>query len=151
VEEEVAVRRAELGDAAALLALQCEFYTSSEYPWDGEQKERAIRQLLAGESLGRLLVFERGGAIAGYMSLTFGFSLECAGRDAFVDELYVTPHARGAGIGTRALEAAEHVCRDAGILALHLEVEFENESAKRLYSRQGYHEHTRYLMTKVLQ
>jgi GNAT superfamily N-acetyltransferase len=148
VEEEVTVRRAGLHDAETLLELQEEFYVHGGFAWERPGKEQAMRQLLADESLGRIVVLERS-RIIGYIVIAFGFSLEFCGRDAFVDELFVTEHARGAGIGTRALAEAENVCREEGIRALHLEVEFENESAKRLYERQGYRAHTRYLMTKT--
>ena len=82
--------------------------------------------------------------------ITFGFSIEFGGRNAFVDELYVAPDHRAQGLGTTALEEAERVCREAGVQAMHLEVEFTNVDAKRLYARSGWVEHTRHLMTRKL-
>ena len=149
MEEEVTARRARPEDAGTLLELQQEFYLHGRFAWERTSKERAMHELLNNPALGRIVVFERG-AILGYIVIVFGFSLEFGGRDAFVDELFVTAAARDSGIGTRALAEAERVCREEGIRALHLEVEFENEGARRLYEREGYRAHTRYLMTKSL-
>jgi GNAT superfamily N-acetyltransferase len=80
--------------------------------------------------------------------LTFGYSLEFHGRDAFVDELYLQEGARGRGTGRQALEFLAGVCSDLGVRALHLEVVRGNEAAQRLYRGFGFEDHDRYLMTK---
>lgn len=136
-------RRATLDDVPALLDLQQRFYAGEGYPYDRAKMERGIRELIADASLGRLFI----GPDA-YLVIGFGFSLEFGGRDAFVDELYVADESRGQGLGTRALQLAEDACREAGIHALHLEVEHVNARARALYERSGYHAHDRHLMTK---
>ncbi len=135
-------------DLAPLLRMHRAFYEEEGYPYPEALFERAIRELASDPGLGRILILEKHGELAGYAILVFGFSIEFGGRDAFLDELYVRPEARAQGLGTLAIEAAERVCRESGVRALHLEVEFTNESAKRLYARRGFDEHTRQLMTK---
>lgn len=137
-------RRATPADLPSLLAMQREFYAHERYPFDESVAAAAMGALLEDASLGRMMIADE----AGYFVVTFGYSLEFGGRDAFVDELFVLPAARGRGLGTQALALAEEVCREAGVRALHLEVEFENPGAKRLYARTGYYEHTRHLMTR---
>lgn len=88
--------------------------------------------------------------MAGYIVLTFGFSLEFHGRDAFVDELYVRNGYRGHGIGKASLRLVEEVCQKEGIKALHLEVDRQNLHAQNLYRKAGYKDHDRYLLTKWL-
>ncbi|HEV7785465.1 MAG TPA: GNAT family N-acetyltransferase, partial [Thermoanaerobaculia bacterium] len=106
--------------------------------------------LLSDPSLGRVFVLEEGGFPAGYLVLTFGFSLEFSGRNALVDELYVAPAHRGHGHGTRAMTAAEELCRELGIHAIHLVVERYKEAAQALYSRLGFVVYERNVMTKTL-
>jgi ribosomal protein S18 acetylase RimI-like enzyme len=84
------------------------------------------------------------------MIVTFGYSIEFGGRDAFLDELFISPDARGRGLGTRALEVAAQACREAGILAVRLEVDRGNTGAQRLYRAHGFVDHDRYLMTRWL-
>lgn len=127
-----------------MVRLRSAFYAEEGYPDDPARATQLLEQLVSDARYGRLFV--RDGEA--YVLVTFGFSLEFDGRDAFVDELYVTPHARGRGYGTEALAMAERACREHGISALHLEVEFENEKARRLYEHTGYKAHSRHLMTK---
>jgi GNAT superfamily N-acetyltransferase len=139
----VKFRRAAAEDLPALLDLQQRFYAGEGYPYDRASMERGMRELIADPSLGRLFF-----APGAYLVVTFGFSLEFGGRDAFVDELYVADESRGQGLGTLALQVAEEACREAGIRALHLEVEHVNPRARALYERTGYKAHDRHLMTK---
>jgi ribosomal protein S18 acetylase RimI-like enzyme len=132
-------------DIPAVVRLRSAFYGEEGYPDSPQRAAQLLEQLVGDDRYGRLLVRDDG-----YVLVTFGFSLEFDGRDAFIDELYIAPHARGLGHGTAALAAAEAVCREHGISAMHLEVEFENEKARRLYERTGFHAHTRHLMTKWL-
>lgn len=132
-------------DLPVLLELEAQFYADEGYPFDRVRNETSMRRLLNDPNLGRLFVIGGGD---GYMVVTFGFSIEFGGRDAFVDELYVAPHARGRGLGTEALTVAERACVEAGVATLHLEVEHENARAKALYERCGYYAHERHLMSK---
>ncbi|WP_438021851.1 GNAT family N-acetyltransferase [Sorangium sp. So ce233] len=106
--------------------------------------------IVADRSLGDVWVLVAGGEVAGYCAVGFGFSLEFHGRDAFVDELYVRPEARGRGHAARLLDRAEQGCRDAGVRALHLEVEPDKAETYAWYRRRGFADHERRLMTKWL-
>src|SRR6185369_13543428 len=130
-----------------------EFYAESAYPFEREAAAAAIGGLIEDVSLGRLwLVVEADGAdeVAGYVAVTFGYSLEYSGRDAFVDDLYLRPAYRGHGVGTRVLQEIEPECRALGVRALHLEVGRSNEAARALYRRQGFRANDRLLLSKRL-
>jgi ribosomal protein S18 acetylase RimI-like enzyme len=139
-------RLATPADVPALLDLQQKFYEGEGYPYDRAVMDRAMRELIGDPYLGR--IFLAGDPPVGYLVVTFGFSLEFGGRDAFVDELYVGEASRRQGIGAGGLLVAEDACREAGIRALHLEVEHVNTRARALYERAGYEVHDRHLMTK---
>jgi ribosomal protein S18 acetylase RimI-like enzyme len=119
-------------------------------PFDEHAVGRALARLVGDESLGRVWLIESGGEAAGYVVLTFGFSLEFGGRDAFIDELFVKEEFRGRGLGNEAIRFAEDVCRERGIRALHLEVDRQNTRAQSVYRRAGFVDHQNYLMTKWL-
>jgi|SRR5579884_14508 len=145
-------RCAELVDIDRVLPLIRDFYIFERLPFDEERSRRLIRQLVADQTLGRLILFEEdGGRLSGYMVLGFGFSLEFHGRDAFIDEFYVVPEARSHGIGATALKHAAEVVRRAGIHALHLEVDHFNERVHEFYRRMGFKDHDRHLMTLWMQ
>ena len=84
----------------------------------------------------------------GYIILTFGFSFEYKGRDAFIDELFIKEGFRNQGIGSLAMDFSEAESRKLDVMAIHLEVEPHNLSANRLYFYKGYHSNNRILLTK---
>jgi ribosomal protein S18 acetylase RimI-like enzyme len=137
-------------DIARLLAFMRDFYIHEALTFDEEVARRALQQLIGNPSFGRVFLLAFTGEKVGYTVLTFGFSLEFHGRDAFVDELYIEAKHRGRGIGKQVLGFLAEVCRAEGIGALHLEVERANTIAQEVYRKQGFKDHDRYLLTKWL-
>ena len=133
-----------------LIEMMREFYVHERLALDERAARRALRHILTDESLGRIILLWAGDVAAGYIVLAFGFSLEFHGRDAFVDEIYVTENYRGQGLGRRGLQFVEAVCRELEIKALHLEVDRVNTKAQALYRTIGFADHDRYLLTKWL-
>lgn len=100
----------------------------------------ALRLLLRDPTWGRCMILCDQGRSVGYFVLGFGFSLEFGGRDAFLDELYLLPEARGRGFGKAALTHAIDLCRTLGVKALHLETKKSNAAAQKLYRSAGFTE-----------
>jgi GNAT superfamily N-acetyltransferase len=119
-------------------------------PLDESITRRALLGVIGDDRFGRVFMILLENEVAGYAVLTFGYSLEFHGRDAFVDELYLRAEYRGLGIGKRALEFLTGVCAAEGVNALHLEVERANTSAQAVYRKFGFEDHDRYLMTRWL-
>jgi diamine N-acetyltransferase len=144
------VRPATAADHALLLPMVRELQVHEHLPEPGPEVRAALDAVLRDDRLGCVLLAEDGARALGYTVLGFGYSLEFHGRDAFVDELYVRDEARGQGVGSLLLDAAEMACRARGIKALHLESGHGNPGATRLYERRGFKAHERHLMTKWL-
>jgi ribosomal protein S18 acetylase RimI-like enzyme len=148
---EIVFKPAAAADAETLLPLVREFYDFEHLAFDEGDAREALRQILADARLGRIWLIRSGSEAVGYLVLTFGFSLEFKGRDAFVDELFLRAEFRGQGLGTRALQVAEEACRAEGVRALHLEVDHANTAAQEVYRRFGFKDHDRYLLTKWIE
>jgi len=111
----------------------------------------AIMPLLEHQDLGRIWLVCLDGVVAGYIALCFGYSIEFAGRDAFVDEFFIQESYRGRGIGREVLSSVVAEARRLGIAALHLEVAKTNQRAARIYSAAGFNPRSKYqLMTLEL-
>jgi ribosomal protein S18 acetylase RimI-like enzyme len=146
-----ASRPATLSDILLLLEWESSLYAEDgSSPFSRSNAERALGELLADPGLGLAWILQWQGHDAGYLLLTWSFSLEYHGRDAFVDELYILPDYRNRGLGAYALTLAEDACRARGVGALHLEVERSNPRAQAFYRRAGFKDHDRYLMSKPL-
>jgi GNAT superfamily N-acetyltransferase len=123
---------------------------TGEFHFDEAAVHAALEELLAAPALGRVWLIEVDKRPAGYVVLTFGFSLESRGRDALVDELYLIPDYRGRGIGRWVMGQMEVEARAGGLSRIYLEVELPNVRAQAFYQDLGYEDHNRYLMSKWL-
>ena len=143
-------RRATDGDVDTVVEMMRDYYDDEGYPFDAVATRDAAQRLCESAELGALWMIDVSDEPVGYLVVTFGFSMEYRGRDAFIDDLYLRPDARGQGIGTQAIATAEAFCRAHDVHALHLEVEGEKLGARRLYERSGFVANDRALMTKRL-
>lgn len=141
-------RIAENSDIETLMQFIQEFHEIEHLPFDETTDHTVLTQLLNNNFLGRVWLIQDGSKAIGYVVLTFGYSLEFRGRDAFIDELYIRESHQGQGIGTSVLQFVEEACPALGIQALHLEVDRTNTGAQHLYRKVGFEDHNRYLMTK---
>lgn len=131
------LRRAGAADSGVVRELASAFRAEGGRKLEAEEAA-AIDELLSRTELGTVYLVMRDGETAGYVALCFGFSLEHGGRDAFIDEFYLVPGARNAGVGTKTLTLVEREAAQAGVRTLHLEVLKDNARVRGLYARAGY-------------
>lgn len=103
----------------------------------------AVRAVLDDPGRGAFLVARAGGRAIGLAYLAFTWTLEHGGRTAWLEELFVDPEARTAGVGTALLRAALALARERGCVAMDLEVEADHARAEHLYAREGFLRRTR--------
>jgi ribosomal protein S18 acetylase RimI-like enzyme len=141
-------RLATLADLDRVITLVGEYHALDHLPFDPEQVRPVLSKLIETPTLGQLWVIEEGKA--GYVLLTYGYSIEYLGRDAFIDELYLRPEFRGQGWGRAALDFVSAQAKREGLRAIHLECERDNSNALRLYRSYGFKDPDRVLMTSWL-
>jgi ribosomal protein S18 acetylase RimI-like enzyme len=139
-------------EAPEVLRLIAQLYEGEAIPFRAEAMGAALRRLLSEPALGFVLIAREQAtrAIVAYGVATFGFDVEFAGRDAFITDLYVAPHARSRGVGQMLLDALTEGLRERGAKAVHLMVRPENERAQALYEARGFKVVPRTVMTKLL-
>jgi GNAT superfamily N-acetyltransferase len=147
---EPSFRVAEPADADALVEMMRDFNAHERIAFDESEVRAVLTQLFANDSYGLACLILLGAEVAGYVVITFGFSIEFRGRDALIDELFVKDEFRGRGLGAAALRHAEGVCRERGIRALHLEVDRGNTRAQSVYARAGFADRGNHLLNKWL-
>jgi len=109
----------------------------------------SVRELLVNPSAGLVFLVCEPDSRVGYLVLSFDFSLEYGGRNAWIDELFIRPEFRGKGIGSKVLDFAIQAAHECGAKVLHLEVNRGNPAID-LYRRHGFEDHNRYLFSKWL-
>ena len=146
-----ALTRAGPEDLDRLLPLVAAYHAFEGIETTDAFRRAALAPLLAGTDLGAVWLIGPRAAPLGYIATGLGWSIELGGPDAFVDELFVVPEARGRGLGAAALEHLAAALAARGVVALHLEVARENGGAQRFYARKGFESRERYfLMTRKL-
>ena len=92
-----ALRLARPEDLDRLMGLVTAFHSETDIAQDMDQTRTALAPLLEGIPHGCVYLIGPGRAPLGYIVLTFGWSVEFGGMDAFVDEIYIRPAVRGRG------------------------------------------------------
>jgi ribosomal protein S18 acetylase RimI-like enzyme len=124
----VRVRRAELSDLDDLVALE-------QATFDSDQISRAqFRRHLDSDSARVLVASANRRRFLGTAMVFF----RKGSRVARLYSIASLPEARGKGVGTALIEAAEASARQRRCVSLRLEVRTDNLSAVRLYERLGY-------------
>jgi GNAT superfamily N-acetyltransferase len=137
------VAQAGPGDRDALLALLAQQFAEIEIPLPAEALAAGVDGALADARRGSFLIGRLDVATVAVAYLNFQWSLEHGGLSAWLEELFVRPECRGAGLGRLLLEAACVHAAERGCAAVDLEVEEAHPRAARLYERAGFTPHTR--------
>ena len=150
---QVYFKEAAISDEEVLTRLRREFVALEPFPnpLDAETDRAVLLSLIKNKQFGRIWLIKCDGETAGYLVLTFGFSLEYRGRDALLDELFVREQYRGVGVGKQAISFVARFCLSENIQAVHLEVERSNKRAQSLYSQNGFVDHERYFLTRWIE
>lgn len=146
-----ALHLAGLDDLDRVLTLVTAFHTEEGLQSTDEVRRAGVEPLLTGIPHGCVYLIGPARAPLGYVIVTFGWSVEFGGMDGWVDEIYIRPAVRGRGIAGSVLHDLPKALAQAGVKALHLEVDHDNEPAQRLYARARFQPRDRYvMMTKKL-
>ena len=103
-----------------------------------ERIESLLREVASTPARGACWLALEQNHIVGYLLIVFVFSLEHGGMMGEIDEFYVEPRARSAGIGSEMLRVAERVLGRAGYVRLQMQIGCGNERARVFYQRHGF-------------
>ena len=104
---------------------------------DEERNRRFFRRFLVPSEDGLLLGARIDGKLVGYACLYWHFSSTRAIESVLMNDLYVDPSRRGAGIGRALIEASLEVARERGASHLEWQTAPDNATAQRLYDATG--------------
>lgn len=133
------VRRALPHDVDRIVSLVKGYWSFERIDgFDHTRIKDLLTGLLAQPGQGSCWVAEVDGALCGYLLLVYVFSLEHGGSMAEIDEFFVRPENRSAGVGVALLDEAEAALRNEGFVRLQLQLGSDNNRARSFYERQGY-------------
>ncbi|MBX2805425.1 MAG: GNAT family N-acetyltransferase [Hyphomicrobiales bacterium] len=145
----VVLKRADISDVGSLLFLVEEYHRFESIRLSPDLRRAGIEAILRDPSLGGIWLIKADNQDVGYIALCYGFSIEFAGRDAFIDEFYILPGYRRKGIGAYVLGHIMDNAYKEGIVMIYLEVDEENAAARVLYERHGFALRKNYCLMSV--
>lgn len=141
-------------DLDFLMDLVRSYYEYDGHVFDAGLVKESIKNLINQPSFGRVWLidlFDKNSAKSraiGYIVLTFGYSLEFHGRDAFIDEFFIVESERRNGFGKKTMELIVEKAKEFEIKAIHLEVVTGNYNAYEFYNKIGFTNRSHHLLTK---
>src|SRR6202011_5182973 len=111
---------ADIAETAALVERYWEFESIGGF--DRQRVETLLGDVLAAPERGACWVAEADGRLCGYLLAVFMFSLEHGGLMAEIDEIFVSPHMRSAGVGALMVAIAERDLAARGLKRLQLQL-----------------------------
>jgi ribosomal protein S18 acetylase RimI-like enzyme len=133
------IHRARPEDLDDVVRLIAEFrdWWGKAAPSEGVIREVAA-QLLDKQHTEFLLAREDSGQAVGVCQVRYRLSVWTGSDDAWLEDLYVSEHARGGGHGRELVEAAFESARARGCKRIELDVNEQNIDALRFYESLGF-------------
>ena len=144
----IEIRRAARADADAIAVLfdaYRQFYRRSP--------DLAGARAFIGERLARdesiIFLAEASGAALGFAQLYPSFTSAGMARIFILNDLFVTPHARGRGVATELLRRAAEFGLAQGAVRLTLSTATDNRAAQAVYERAGWQRDDAFLVYQL--
>lgn len=128
------VRTATPADAPALVAMIDALAASEKEPRGHFTLERALEDVFGPTAALTALVAESGGQVVGYATYEPSYSTEWARRGLYMQDLWVEPDARRAGVARALVAAVAAEARRQGRAFVWWCSHTDNEAANRLYA-----------------
>lgn len=134
------IRKINESDREVMLDMFDEFYHSPGvlHAVPKSHFERTLDEVYGGSPFIDCYIFEQDGKAAGYGQLSLTYSNEAGGICVWLEEIYVRPAFQGNGLGSEFLNFVKTEYKKAA--RLRLEIEPDNDGARKLYKRMGFSE-----------
>jgi GNAT superfamily N-acetyltransferase len=118
--------------------MMAQFYSDSPYTLNPQRATDAFASLLSDERLGHVWFIQSGAIDVGYVVVTYCHSMTFGGMAAIVDDFFIRPSFRGAGLGKAAMVELRTLCLAQGLRAIKVETGCDNPTALAVYKHAGF-------------
>jgi GNAT superfamily N-acetyltransferase len=114
------------------------FSQEAEFKPDYQAQSRGLARIISNPEIGLIVVARQDGQVVGMVNLLYTVSTALGDRVALLEDMVVSPNARGSGVGSKLLEQAIQFARLEGCKRITLLTDRANESAQRFYQKHGF-------------
>lgn len=142
---------ATLSDIPALVELlQQLFMQEVEFTPNSAVQAAALTRIISDKDVGFIVIARNETGIVGMVSVLFSVSTALGGRVGILEDMIVSAHARGNGLGSRLLKQAIVVAQKAGCQRITLLTDANNHGAHRFYQSSGFEQSSMVVFRKIL-
>lgn len=131
-----AAQASDLDELVVLIGAYCDFYRASSDPQALRELCRALIADPEHEGV-QLIAREQDSRAVGFATIYWSWSTTAAARIGVMNDLFVTPDARGTGVAQALIEGCLERCERRGAAAMEWQTAPENARAQALYERVG--------------
>ena len=131
------IRKATIDDLEVLFPLVAAYRAFYRREADA-QRERAFIEAHLRNGTSQIYIAQIDGEAAGFVQLFPAYSTVRLGLLWILEDLFVDPKHRGAGIASALLQRALEHARETGACGMFLETAHDNAAAQRVYDRAGW-------------
>jgi len=126
----------DIPELTSLLSLL--FSQEAEFQPDVEAQYCGLSNIISNPDVGEILIIRTNDSIVGMINLLYTVSTALGERVALLEDMVVLPQFRGAGAGSKLLQAAIEHARASGCKRITLLTDGDNEAAQKFYSNHGF-------------
>jgi GNAT superfamily N-acetyltransferase len=117
------------------------FDQEADFAPDKQAQTKGLSAIINSNETGDILVArDAAGEIVGMVNLLFTVSTALGGRVAILEDLVVSCHRRGQGIGSRLINSARKHALERGCLRITLLTDTDNIKAHGFYKKHGFNQ-----------
>ena len=130
---------AELDDIPELCELlNVLFNQEAEFSPDSRAQARGLAAIINEADVGDVLVAREDGRILAMVNLLYSVSTALGGRVALLEDMVVSPDARGGGVGSSLITHAIARAKERNCKRITLLTDGDNHRAQAFYARHGF-------------
>lgn len=147
---EITTHKATEKDINTILRFMEDYYEIERKKFHKDTSQNAIKYVLEHNDIGSIWIIKCNNDSIGYYCLAYNFSFDIAGRDCFLDEMYIVQSHRKKGIGTKIIHSIATYLKTKDFKGIHLLVYNFNRPAYIFYHKNGFIIQDGTFMTKTL-
>lgn len=133
------ITEATIADIPELCVLLESLYSQeAEFKPNHEVQASGLAAIINGSEVGDIIVARRSGEIIGMVNLLYTVSTALGGSVALLEDMVVSPKARGLGVGSKLINQSIEFAKEKGCKRITLLTDHDNEGSHRFYQRHGF-------------
>lgn len=114
------------------------FEQEEEFKPNTEIQSEGLRKIISNSDVGVIIIAIDSNKVIGMVNILYTISTALGSRVAILEDMVVSPKARGKGMGSMLMKYSFDVAKQNGCKRITLLTDFDNDGAHRFYQQHGF-------------